>query len=603
MALQVWLPLNGNIKNQGLSDLSFSVVSSNTSGSTSGKIGSCYYNSSHTEGGLTSNKTINLGSQQSMFCWVKFDRFYESASLTGVIGQHRYQKNTGMGITTYRISETTAYLSVNTGTGSNRTFNDYRGNTVINANQWYHVGYTFDGSTIRLYVNGNLDGTFTGHSSQLNVEDYIGIFMWSLNDSTITNTLHANYKLKGYLNDVRIYNHCLSPKEVKEISKGLVLHYKMDDPCINKNVSIDPAFNGFNGGTYTYDISTNTYTITSPVTSSTWGSGVCIKDPQITVPWGSSYRCSFEALVPTAHDIQIDYNNYLADGNYTGNDNDSGRITSSFSIPANTWTKVVIGATNANSANTGKASLIVYDAIGLKTNNDSASVTWYIRNVKSEITNDPSSYSKNSWSDNMIYDYSGFGYNGTVTSATAPILGSDSPRHNSCFNFDTAAKCITTAIDPSGYKDTYSIAWWGNIPSFGGAMFWGFSNMMNWYDGKYWNQGDGGNNPFYSSGTTTITPPSVNTWHHYVITGNGSATKLYVDGVLYGTAKTYRAIGGSSLQISGWPNDSNYRIPGMKMSDFRIYATPLSAEDVKELYNTSAIVCDNGTVMAYSLEE
>jgi hypothetical protein len=39
------------------------------------------------------------------------------------------------------------------------------------------------------------------------------------------------------------------------------------------------------------------------------------------------------------------------------------------------------------------------------------------------------------------------------------------------------------------------------------------------------------------------------------------------------------------------------------ISDFRIYSTALSAEDVKELYNTSAIICDNGTVMAYSLEE
>jgi len=32
-------------------------------------------------------------------------------------------------------------------------------------------------------------------------------------------------KLTGYLNDVRIYNHALSPKEVEEIAKGLVLHY------------------------------------------------------------------------------------------------------------------------------------------------------------------------------------------------------------------------------------------------------------------------------------------------------------------------------------------------------------------------------------------
>jgi hypothetical protein len=26
-----------------------------------------------------------------------------------------------------------------------------------------------------------------------------------------------------------MYNHCLSPKEVEEIAKGLVLHYKLDN--------------------------------------------------------------------------------------------------------------------------------------------------------------------------------------------------------------------------------------------------------------------------------------------------------------------------------------------------------------------------------------
>ena len=39
------------------------------------------------------------------------------------------------------------------------------------------------------------------------------------------------------------------------------------------------------------------------------------------------------------------------------------------------------------------------------------------------------------------------------------------------------------------------------------------------------------------------------------------------------------------------------------ISDFRMYATALSAEDVKQLYNTAAALCNNGTLMAYSFNE
>ena len=47
MSLQIWLPLNGNLENKGVSGLTFSNVSpSNTTVSSSGKIGSCYNNNS-----------------------------------------------------------------------------------------------------------------------------------------------------------------------------------------------------------------------------------------------------------------------------------------------------------------------------------------------------------------------------------------------------------------------------------------------------------------------------------------------------------------------------------------------------------------------------
>ena len=48
-----------------------------------------------------------------------------------------------------------------------------------------------------------------------------------------------------------------------------------------------------------------------------------------------------------------------------------------------------------------------------------------------------------------------------------------------------------------------------------------------------------------------------------------------------------------------------YGTPAFKglMSDVRIYSTALSADDVLELYHTSAFIVNDGTVYAYELEE
>lgn len=44
------------------------------------------------------------------------------------------------------------------------------------------------------------------------------------------------------MNDFRIYNHALSLKEVKEISKGLVLHYPLNQ---NVGLGLNLIKNGF----------------------------------------------------------------------------------------------------------------------------------------------------------------------------------------------------------------------------------------------------------------------------------------------------------------------------------------------------------------------
>ena len=254
MGLQIWLPLNGNLNNYGASRLKFNIVGSTTTlNSNAGKVGrQCYYNNTNSSAtGIVSDLPIQLGTQVSMFCWVNLDNFGASSNLTGILGQHRFSANQGMGITMKYVSATTGKLSLNTGNGSGRTYNTYTGNTILNAGTWYHVGFTYDGTngSIKLYVNGELDGTAT-YANQKNVEDYIQLFGWSFNSSSGA-AIYSGYNLKGYLQDVRIYDNCLSSKEVKELSKGLVLHYTFNTTTNYSSTNIpDNAGFGYSGTTY-----------------------------------------------------------------------------------------------------------------------------------------------------------------------------------------------------------------------------------------------------------------------------------------------------------------------------------------------------------------
>lgn len=140
------------------------------------------------------------------------------------------------------------------------------------------------------------------------------------------------------------------------------------------------TFNGgYNSGSYTK--SGTTFSINSAVTTSSWGSGISIPQSPIIVPYGYIYRVTFEAYVPTTHNIVIDINNLC--GSVSGNDHDTGRTGTTFSIPATTWTTVTWGSSNTNtSQNPDELDIIVYDGIGLATSADTAAVSWQIRNPK-----------------------------------------------------------------------------------------------------------------------------------------------------------------------------------------------------------------------------
>lgn len=154
-----------------------------------------------------------------------------------------------------------------------------------------------------------------------------------------------------------------------------------------------------NGATsFSYDKTTDIYTIVSPVVSTVWGIGAAVKyddNHKVLIPYGKTYILSFEVKVPQALSINIDINNFAVSGSsWAGNANDDGsmRGQSSYNIPANTWTKVWVRWANTNTKNTNKVDLYDNSSIGLVTKDCTSAITWQIRHVKGELGNKPTDW-------------------------------------------------------------------------------------------------------------------------------------------------------------------------------------------------------------------
>src|SRR5262249_25422998 len=68
------------------------------------------------------------------------------------------------------------------------------GSTTVSANQWQHVAGVFDGNQIRLYLNGNLDGSLSTTNGPAS-----GTSALNIGKSTYT-----SYYFGGLIDDVRI---------------------------------------------------------------------------------------------------------------------------------------------------------------------------------------------------------------------------------------------------------------------------------------------------------------------------------------------------------------------------------------------------------------
>lgn len=600
MSLQVWLPLDGDLHNQGLANLSF------ISGSPSYKIGKIGANALNLNNRITFDCSALANLQTFSICfWAMAE---PSSTLTTNWQDILGFTDVSSGGTNGTFRWETTYASAD-----GIHWHDNATNALVNGSHnhitvksiWVHCCVVFDNDAGKIYSydNGVLTQTHNHAGGKFN--------------STGRFYLGETNNIEGKINDVRIYDHALSAKEVKEIAKGLVLHYKLDNNGGKPNNIKQSAIVNRGCTSFTYNSTNAEWTAVCPVSTSAWGVGFYVGDSSIKWGFGESWVISMEVYVPQTISWNADINNKpdLADiSSYTGNDYDITSQRYAYTNGSNSktlqigWNKIWFSQTASNST----YGLSNYNTNwGIVTSSLSDPITIKIRNIKGEIIYageeiKPTNYVPNNlnMNNNIIYDTSGYNHAATANAIT---WSSPSTRYSVAAHFgSTSSKIHITNFPTSGFGNSYSFAWWGKRSS-NSPMFWGFSDgirLNGMYLGNLWNTGDSSNNPLYKIGTTTqVTVPSVNVWHHYVMTGNGTKCYVYLDGELWAEAKTYKAISGTSIYFNGWDSGTSYCSNNTDMSDFRIYATALSAEDIKELYNTSASIDNKGNIYAREVIE
>jgi len=686
MALQVWLPLvrDGDFFNKGVSDVEV-INNGATFTANKGKIGSCYaFDGNDDYISITSDDgTFKswFSGDFSICMWIYAD-VVSSSERDVIFGNYNIGTTSWFDI---NVELRYGYLRFYFGNSP-----DWITNVPIEQKTWIHFSITRSGNTIKIYKNGELSDTRTGTLgtiSNMNDTFYLG------RDSRTGATAFA-----GRINDFRLYDHCLSVKEAKELSKALTIHFKLDNASFSsyeKNVIYDSSGYGNNGAT-TYaqmGFPTDTPRNSTAMTKST-NYVLCRINGNVAYNNGNAwmYQGADSMTINVwayATDWTTQTNARIFSSTQSGGFNTEAGSTGYLQFQVHVYTNA--GQTSTTYQGFSKAvdlaSLtpgwhmftFIYTTSGRQSYVDgelhntlevtsygvhhnisdsslnlgaesngiaSATSPWFYGGISdfrlyyTALSADDIKelYEVTASIDNNgnIHAYEFIEGSGLLLKKTgiATTYGSDItakvdtpvvhfPFNGSLDNYGSSNVTVTTygtvaytdgetgqalSCNGSSYLfaspftlgEDVSICCWVKT-STSGKMPWvlqsNASNLLNLFiaNGSYYlNRGDSYNNPFKtdSGGTISYSPYLNNTWHHYVVTFNGTVCKLYIDGEYRGKATTYRspATTNSGIKIAGGYNGGhNYDINGA-IDDFRVYNRCLSDIEIASIY------CDNGFI-------
>ena len=581
MSLRVWLPLNGSLENQGLDNIT--VTNNGAAVDNNGKIGKCYsFNGNNDYISLTGLSLYNIfkgGTQPfSITMWV----YHADATRAVLFGDYGLSGTIGFNIELSTTHNPRFYW--------NATPDKNTSATTMILNTWTHLAIIYNGSKILFYKNGEL--TSDEYSGALVIKNKTSGDFYLGRDSR-TGTTAFN----GKLNDFRIYDHALSPQEIKKISQGLVLHY----PLNRRGFGQENLYKGTKDFSGTW--------INSPywTTSSETYKGFVVK--QKNSVWGGlaqNIPCSNRDIFTISFYAKVD-----SGGNIISIHRSSlGNATTGLTILAgnfSTGTVWVAPSDNGTKWNWYWGTIQINSSdityLQWRIENSVANKTLYICGIKLEKGSIPTPWCPNSsdaltdtlgLNDNIQYDASGYKNNGIKVGTFN--YDSDTPKYNVSADFNGTDNCIQLENISSLLQDVFTINFWFKKDSLGSKNY---ETLLGGPSGFEMDTRSGSSQTlslYMASirGGNVYSPFNFGEWYMVTMVNNGINELYYINGILAKTIQK-KSMPSGNYFIGAWQTNAKQNYKGL-MSDFRIYATALSAEDVLSLYQNEAVIESDGTI-------
>ncbi len=632
MGLQIWLPLIGDMHNQGMSGVTVPLY--NATVQSDGKIGTCMKLTDTHE----LNYAPNFNTSSLSFCgWFKFDKSeiqtaLNSASITSgrttptgsLIGNQSYG---GIGITwttnnMYASSGVLTHLVIY-GTIRTSTISIvYTSGLLIDDTsfgKYIHFCLTWDHELrqLKLYMNGILRD---GQTRTTNAFSDGVIRTLALNYTGVWSGNGPGAKIPFRANDIRVYNHCLSAKEVKEISKGLVCHYKLESHNLN-NVYNYPTFDataaaagwghwGPTGAQGTQGQNTDeSYIFNKKNTHSHWvqnasgatGNYLLYQSPSFDTTISSGGYRTLVAIMK--RDDGLGINDSVCFPAWNAN-------VAASSVTYNKWTEIrnlgdgfYLGKCEGICQNGSNNLVGIYICPGYKI---------YFSEVYLENYATAASYINDvNGTTDVMEDCSGYGRDGLFLSGTVfPTKIEDGGRYTAGIENANGYTGMAEVNMPA--LNTLTFSWWGYYKELGRQNSGLFSTSDSSsaptdYTTTAFNHRDSlfdicNNSNSHVTLSTSSLP--LNAWRHFCVTYDGSTAKYYVNGALKNSVAQTGALKAFKYLYIGYSKAGGAtRMCKAIVSDFRVYATCLSDADILELYNVGNSIDNKGNLLTYELKE